>query len=253
MGGIVSKNAFLPPIPSPIQHTDDLKMITTKKNHIIPVLFISSPEAKYTLFFSHGNAEDLGDCENWFYYVRDILKVNVVIYDYPGYGLSSSKGEKSITPCESFCYEAVSSVYDYVTNERNISPNSIIAFGRSLGTGPTCEIASRKTFGGVILQSPLLSAVRVVFNTPFNLPVDIFINQDKINKISVPIFIMHGYEDRVISIDHGKKLFNMIDNKYKYQPWWIESAGHNDIESRFQKEYFEKISEFIESLTQNQR
>ncbi len=49
--------------------------------------------------------------------------------------------------------------------------------GRSLGTGPTTDLASREPVGGVILQSPLLSAIRVVMDTKVTLPVDIFVNQ----------------------------------------------------------------------------
>lgn len=55
--------------------------------------------------------------------------------------------------------------------------------GRSLGTGPSCHLAAKllsikdgRKPAGLILQSPFLSAIRVVMNTPFTLPIDIFPN-----------------------------------------------------------------------------
>jgi hypothetical protein len=84
--------------------------------------------------------------------------------------------------------------------------------GRSLGTGPTSDIAADSDYpvGACILQSPFLSAVRVVKHTPFTLPIDIFATQDKIHKIKAPLFIMHGTEDEVINFQHGEVSFGFV-------------------------------------------
>ena len=41
---------------------------------------------RYTLLYSHGNAEDLGMIYDWFREVARVLNVNVMSYDYTGYG-----------------------------------------------------------------------------------------------------------------------------------------------------------------------
>jgi hypothetical protein len=64
--------------------------------------------------------------------------------------------------------------------------------GRSLGTGPTVDFASKNNVRAVILQSPLLSAIRVVVKTYFTLPIDIFASIDKIHKVKAPVLIIHG-------------------------------------------------------------
>jgi len=245
MGNIVTKSAFLPPPVTRISssHRSDLKFVITKNHITIPILFIKNKDAQFTFLFSHGNAEDIGAAENWMYILSDQLKVNIAAYDYPGYGESSK-----CQPSESLCYEAADTVYEYLTKEQNIPVNQLIAYGRSLGTGVTVDVASRKKFRAVILQSPLRSAVRVVMNTPFTLPIDIFANQDKIHKIRAPIYIFHGKDDTVINYLHGVDLHGMIDKKYAYQPWWIEGAGHNDIEAGHMDEYMKRLTEFLFAL-----
>lgn len=113
--------------------------------------------------------------------------------------------------------------------------------GRSLGSGPTCYMAMPKhdhgsNVVGVILQSPLMSAIRVVMKCYFTLPFDIFPNIDRVGKFQVPTFVVHGQLDQVISWEHGKQIYDSLPDKVDDQPlkhpdpWWIDDSGHNDIE-----------------------
>ena len=60
---------------------------------------------------------------------------------------------------------------------------------------------------GVILMSPLRSAMRVVglgmgfLDTYIG---DIFVNQAKIDRIACPVFIVHGLYDDIVPVEHGK-------------------------------------------------
>lgn len=70
-------------------------------------------------------------------------------------------------------------------------------YGRSLGSGPTCQLAEELAkdgvkLGGVMLQSPLASAFRVAFNFRFTLLGDLFPNIDRVKNIACPVFIIHG-------------------------------------------------------------
>src|SRR5687768_11832536 len=95
----------------------------------IAVLHLTDPAAKYTILYSHGNAEDLGGVS---YRLAQLhaLGVNVIGYDYRGYGLSNGGRATAGKAAE----DAVA-VYDYVTRVVNVSPQSLILFGRSIGTG----------------------------------------------------------------------------------------------------------------------
>ena len=46
-----------------------------------------------TLLYSHANAEDLGNIYPWCKFLSKSLGVNVLAYDYTGYGLATDQGE----------------------------------------------------------------------------------------------------------------------------------------------------------------
>lgn len=64
---------------------------------------------------------------------------------------------------------------------------------------------------------------------------------DKIGRIQSPTLIIHGTEDEIIGIDHGRELFAHLS--YPLEPAWIEGAGHNDIE--LFSEYTTRLEKFF--------
>lgn len=87
-------------------------------------------------------------------------------------------------------------------------------YGRSLGSGPTTHLAVKQSnleqpVAGVILQSPVLSMFRVVFNFRYTFPGDLFCNIDVIDKVRSPVTIIHGTRDEVVPFWHGEGLFEM--------------------------------------------
>lgn len=65
-------------------------------------------EDRVTLLFSHANAEDLGLCLHFLHDVGRYLKVNVLAYDYCGYGVSTG------SPCEQNLYANAEAAYTYL-------------------------------------------------------------------------------------------------------------------------------------------
>jgi len=244
--GIVSKQAFLPPSLNPPQST--VTHIQTKRyKHWIPVLELKEESSKVVLLYSHGNAEDLGGLEYALKELHRHLKINVVGYDYSGYGTSLDDNKQRIdNPQEYYCYDNVWAVYHHI--KKNYKDPEIIVMGRSLGSGPATHLASRglkrtPEVKGLVLQSPLLSAIRVVMKVPFTLPLDIFPNIDKIGKVEVPVYIIHGKLDQVVPVHHGMQLQELVKEKFKQEPFFIEGKGHNDIE--FNDDYMTKMKKFI--------
>jgi len=156
--------------------------------------------------------------------------VNIMAYDYSGYGKSNG------TPSEKNCYTDIEAAYKYLVEERRIQPEQIVLYGRSLGSGPSCYLAAKtagenRSIAGVILQSPLLSAYRVAFNFRFTLPGDRFPNIDYATRIKCPVFIVHGTQDEVVPFWHGQSLFMALQQCWRAKPFWVEGAGHNNIEA----------------------
>jgi len=254
MGSIVARSAFIPPRPACLlEELKNLVWLTNRYKHKIPALHIQhtnteKEEPKYTLLFSHGNAEDLSYIEEWLEELSESLNVNVLAYEYSGYGFSSSEHNTPLTPSEDFCYSDINAAYDYLTKTKNINPQQIVIFGRSLGTGPSVDLASKQQCGGLILQSPLKSAVRVVWDSYFTplLPIDIFNNISKIGKVKCPVLVVHGDRDAVINVEHGKAIFKAVKTYKEYL--WIKGAGHNDMESNHRVELIGAMNKFLAVL-----
>src|SRR5262249_49330768 len=110
--------------------------------------------APFTVLLSHGNAEDLDDMR-WFTRRVNGLGLSVLTYDYEGYGTSEGK------PSEAPLYADIDAAYDHLARTLHVPAERVIVYGRSLGGGPTVDLARRRPVGGVILESTFQSAFRV--------------------------------------------------------------------------------------------
>lgn len=80
------------------------------------------------------------------------LRINVLGYDYSGYGCSTG------TPSVSNTIADVNACYQYLLQVKGKKPQDIVIYGQSVGSGPTCDIAaSEKGVMGIVLHSPLMS------------------------------------------------------------------------------------------------
>jgi len=222
--------------PSSYRDSPDILKITTTEGKKISAVYLPNPTAKFTLLISHGNAEDLGDDKYWLDSLRH-AGFNVFAYDYEGYGTSEGK------PSERACYRDVAAAYDFLADDLKTPPDRIIIFGRSVGSGLASYIAAKRPSAGVILQSPFVSAFRVLTRIPL-LPFDKFPNYKYVRHIHSPILIMHSRADSVIPFWHGEKLFDMANPPKHY--FWATNADHNDMD--LAKGYIEAIQSFAATL-----
>ena len=168
--------------------------------------------AKFTVLFSHANAEDLGLIFDHLKTLKEVLQVNVMGYEYTGYGRSTG------TPSETDCYADITAAFSWLVQEKNLLPSEVILYGRSIGSGPSVELASRAEVGGVILQSAFTSCIRVAYDLKYT-AFDAFCNIKKIHKIKCPVLIIHGTRDDVVTLQHGKELFKLC--RRPHRPFWV--------------------------------
>jgi fermentation-respiration switch protein FrsA (DUF1100 family) len=208
--------------------------LTSADGAKISATYLANPGAPFTILFSHGNAEDIGDDEPLLEEVR-AAGFAVLAYDYQGYGTSAGK------PTERHSYDDEDAAYDFLVHTTRIPPSRIIAFGRSVGSGPAVDLVSRRPVAGLILESAFTSAFRVVTRVSV-FPFDRFNNLHKIKGIHCPVLVIHGTQDSVINVAHGKELFAAA-NQPK-QALWVEGAGHNDVASVGGARYYEALKAF---------
>ena len=232
----LSDSMIFLPHPSSYKDSAEVLKITTPGGKKISAVYLPNPAAKFTLLVSHGNAEDLGDDRYWLDSLRH-AGFNVFAYDYEGYGTSEGRAtEKSV-------YEDEAAAYEFLAVDLKTPPDRIIIFGRSVGTGPATYIAARRPSAGLILQSPFVSAFRVLTRIPL-LPFDKFPNYKNIRHVHSPVLIMHSHADSVIAFWHGQKMFDLA-NQPK-QAFWAVTPDHNEMD--LVKGYDEAIQSFAATL-----
>jgi fermentation-respiration switch protein FrsA (DUF1100 family) len=207
----------------------------------IAVLHLPNAQARYTLWFFHGNAEALGDLEPLLRSMRD-AGFSVFAFDYPGYGVSDGK------PSETALYAASRVARAYLREELKVSAAQTLIYGRSLGSGPAVQMATEERAGGLVIQSGFMSAFRVATRIPL-LPFDQFKNLAKLPRVKSPVLVIHGERDEVISFAHGEKLFAAAaEPKRKL---WVAGAGHNNLVEVAGQRFWTTLREFSDVCAAN--
>jgi len=174
------------------------------------------------------------------------FKANVFTYEYSGYGIAP--GEAS----EQSMIQNLQIAIEFLKDTKDILPQHIILFGRSLGTGPTCDIAQQDKFAAIILQSPFRSILQAggfigAIGEKLLTIKDMFKNEDKIQNFKSPLLLIHGYEDEIIASNHSEYLKKVaLQNKVKVNLIIIEGGQHNNLFSDYQPYVFSAIDKFFE-------
>ena len=192
-------------------------------SHVTHAWFLPLDDARGMVLFSHGNAGNIADRLESCSLFRE-LGLDVLVYDYGGYGYSSGR------PSEERCYQDIRAMWRYLTEDRGIAPGRIVLFGRSLGAGPTADLAAEVTPAAVILESAFTSTRRLAGQSLALLPISPFIrhrfdNAAKVPKLSSPVLIVHSSDDRLIPFRNGQELFRLAPEPKQF----LEIHGdHND-------------------------
>lgn len=184
--------------------------------------YIPLEKHRGVVLFSHGNAGNLADRLESISLLRS-FGFSVLAYDYGGYGLST--GHSS----EARCYADIRAMWDYLVDTRGVAAREILLFGRSLGGGPTVELAQQVQPGAVIIESTFLSTVdvarRILLLRAMTWAIrHRFSSKDKIAHVRSPLLIIHSPEDEVIPFENGVGLFARAPEPKTFLQI---SGGHN--------------------------
>eukprot|EP00928_Gymnodinium_smaydae_P011763 TRINITY_DN14309_c0_g1_i1.p1 TRINITY_DN14309_c0_g1~~TRINITY_DN14309_c0_g1_i1.p1 ORF type:complete len:288 (+),score=28.93 TRINITY_DN14309_c0_g1_i1:84-866(+) len=242
MGAGTARLVFQPPHPT-YNKDPNLIWLNTDVGEVIPAFYIARAEARFTLLFSHGNAEDLGLIIRYFREVSQTLRVNVFSYEYTGYGMSTGVSQ------ENAIYADIRAAFRYIRDRIGTPWTQIVPYGRSIGTAPSIHLASQTAVRGMVLQSPMVSIYRIPFRFRFTLPGDTFCNIDRIGDVCCPVFIIHGTRDEIVPVWHGQGLHEVCKRKgTAYDAFIIEGADHNNLEAQAGDAFFERFARFLAHL-----
>jgi pimeloyl-ACP methyl ester carboxylesterase len=173
------------------------------------------------LLFTHGNAELIDDWADLFFAPR-AAGYAVLLVEYPGYGRSAG------SPSEASIGAAVLAAYDWARASSRVDPARIIPYGRSLGGGAACIVAAHRPVAALILESSFTSIRPFAkqFLLPGFLVRDPFDNIAALRSYRGPLLVLHGADDQIIPIAHGRALAASV----RGAEFIVMPCGHNNCQ-----------------------
>jgi fermentation-respiration switch protein FrsA (DUF1100 family) len=196
-----------------------------------------------TMIFFHGNG---GNISNVSWLAQRFAKdgFNVLIFDYRGYGASDGIAAK-----ESELYADGDAAADFVMKKKGVRSEQIVLYGHSLGTAIAADVASRRAFGAVVLESGFSSASSVAMRALPWLPRFLhflgknrFESARKLNNVKCPILIAHGDPDLTIPTSEAQLLYEAANEPRKLLI--IPGAGHVVFGSAGEQ-YLDQVEQFM--------
>lgn len=150
----------------------------------------------------------------------------LVVLSYRGYAGSSG------APSEQGLLRDAAAAYAFTT--ARYGAERMVAWGFSLGTGVAVALASEHPIGRLILEAPYTSTVDIAALAFRFVPVrllmrDQFPSSERIARVTVPLLVMHGTNDLVISIVFGERLFALAHEPKQFVR--MMDGGHDNLDS----------------------
>ncbi len=217
--------------------------LTTGDGIQLHAWYVPAVAPRGTLLFCHGNAGNIAhrlDSIRLFH----SLGLNVLIFDYRGFGESEGK------PSEQGTYRDVRAAWNYLHENRGIAARQIVLFGRSLGAAIVVDLASQVPSAGVILESAFTSVPDMAAHLYPWLPVRFLVryrydSAAKIGRISSPVLVIHSREDEIIPYSQGEELFAQASEPKQFLEL---NGGHNDGFHLSHGLYKETLRQFLEEI-----
>ena len=198
--------------------------VNNEKNVSIVQFKVPGPVCKGVVLYFHGNVQNIN---RYAPYASNFTKNGYEIWmmDYPGFGKSTG------TRTEQVMYDDALRLYKMA--RARFSPDSIIIYGKSIGTGVASELASIRNCKRLILETPYYSADAMARHYFPIYPVSLmstysFPSYKYFEKIIDPVTIFHGTCDEIIPYSQSKKLMKKIRSGGELIT--IEKGKHNNLD-----------------------
>ena len=210
------------PAPSgviPEDPGDGVEHIPLEKGHAFLALPFEPSGRAPLMVFTHGNAElALWSIDEFRIYRQ--MGMAVLHVEYPGYGGAPG------SPSSASIGDSVIQAVDRALQRSDIDSDRVVAYGRSVGTGPSCDLATRRPVAALVLEAPFESLKKMAgeMGFPAFLLKDRFDNAAAVASLDIPMLLYHGRRDSIIPHGHSERLQKLATNAELISA----DCGHND-------------------------
>lgn len=171
------------------------------------------------------------------------LGFSVLAIDYRGFGKSTAQ-----LPSETLAYEDARAAWDWLGQQYPGRPRYI--FGHSLGGAIAVELAAQVSDeAGTVVEGTFTSIPDVVSTFKWGwLPISPLITQrfeavKRVGNIGAPLLVVHGAQDRLISPELGRRLFDAATGRKAFV--LVENGSHHNTNSVGQPQYRVALAELF--------
>ncbi|HEY0982533.1 alpha/beta hydrolase [Schlesneria sp.] len=206
--------------------------------------------ARLTLIHFHGNGEAVADYVPWMAEELAAQGLNSLFVEYRGYGAST--GEAQLV--------AMLGDGEAVMKAAGLTPERVIAFGRSIGSLYAIELVHRQpTTAGLILESGIAEPaerflkyadLRGTELTPQDVMDEArrhFHHRQKLSGYRGPALLLHTVNDGMVEISHAERNLEWLAGDQK-KLIRFSAGDHNRIMECNAQAYFDEIGEFVKLL-----
>ena len=173
-------------------------------------------DAKVVLYL-HGNDGNVSTSMGDIAPLRE-LGYAVFILDYRGYGESAGS-----FPSEKTVYEDAEAAWNYLVDQRGISPARLYIYGHSLGGAIGIELALRHPEAAGLIVESSFTSIREMAKLrkryallPMQLLHQRFDSIQKVSKLKLPVLYIHGTADEVVPYAMGEQLFKASGGRKRF-------------------------------------
>lgn len=218
--------------------------IDTADGERLRLWHLPHPAPRAQVVYFHGNG---GNLSLWTEVLAGLRQqdFDVVAVDYRGYGLSTGR------PTEPGLYRDVEATIAFTHARLRVAGAPLLYWGRSLGTAMAAHAARTHPPAGVVLEAGFPDARSVLRSNPVLLALSVlatyrFPTAALMSSVRVPVLVIHGDQDRVISPALGQRLYEALAPPK--QMLSIRGGDHNDPRPADPGAYWSGVHAFAASL-----
>jgi fermentation-respiration switch protein FrsA (DUF1100 family) len=212
--------------------------VTTQDGERLQAWSVLHPSPRAHVLYFHGNG---GNLSVWTPILSGIARqgYSVVAFDYRGYGGSTGR------PTESGLYKDVEAMVQQFW-QRTDQTKPVIYWGRSLGTVMAAYASTIRAPGGLILESGFPDARSLVRSSPVLAFLAMFSSYrfpgaDFLRGATIPVLVIHGDNDHVVSFAQGRALFDRVTGPKQF--FTIRGGDHNDAAPSEPEPYWKAVGQ----------
>jgi hypothetical protein len=211
--------------------------LTEERNLSIIRFTVPDSIRKGVVLYFHGNRRNI---ERYAPYAGHFTRNNYEVWmvDYPGFGKTNGKLSEAIL------YQDAMQLYKMANAQ--YAPDSIIIYGKSVGTGIAAQLAARTDCKRLILETPYYSIESLMKHYAFIYPVSWmakykFPVHEYLQRVHVPVSLIHGSRDEIIPYKQSKRLLS--ESSPGTELITIEQGRHNNLNDY--KLFHEKLDSLL--------